>query len=429
MRCSGHGGDGAADGWRRPVGVSPSHAPLTGYETMCRSSGASREPRDRRPDACCIASHLRLSRSCRQTVVVRAAWSTRSRRCKHGAARKAPKPSEAVLAHGPVTLAVAYFAGLKPSVALCAASSTLSDVIPSVLPIVYRQSPVSLYVCGGWNGEQQEFLSSGELFDESTKKWTNLPPMSCRRVRAACAVAAGKLYVIGGKDAAQRWASAERFDPVSGTWEELPPMSENRSDVAATAVDGKVYVCGGFDGKDNLNSVICFDPKISAWLVCPSLRQGRGGLAVVGMSGQLFVIGGYDGKRALRSVEHWKMSEARWKELPPMSQDRVFPAAALLDGCVCVCGGRGQTAGEIALQSAERYDPASCTWKALPSSSRPMAAAAFSFSKGWIYAFGGYSKPHFLSSAWRLNPLTGACEELPSMKGKRGGAIAVSMTH
>merc|ERR1739848_864401 len=92
-----------------------------------------------------------------------------------------------------------------------------------------------LYVCGGRSvqpagGASTCALTSAEIFCPLANIWEALPPMLTARLGAAAAVAAGKLFVFGGRCAsgAEALRSVEYYDPASRTWELSPAMLHPR---------------------------------------------------------------------------------------------------------------------------------------------------------------------------------------------------------
>ena len=68
-----------------------------------------------------------------------------------------------------------------------------------------------------------------------------------------------------------------RYDQITKQWSFVAPMSTPRSTVGVAVLDGKLYAVGGRDGSSCLNSVECYDPNTNRWtLVSPMLKR-RGG--------------------------------------------------------------------------------------------------------------------------------------------------------
>jgi N-acetylneuraminic acid mutarotase len=74
-------------------------------------------------------------------------------------------------------------------------------------------------------------------------------------------VARGKVYLIGGDDAAGVELSLnEEYDPGADTWTTRAPMPTPRNDAMGAAVAGKVYVIGGSGGPGVFSANEQFDP-------------------------------------------------------------------------------------------------------------------------------------------------------------------------
>merc|ERR1712048_913713 len=95
-------------------------------------------------------------------------------------------------------------------------------------------------------------LDSVERLDLSLNTWETMPSMLFAHRGAAAGVIMGKLYVCGGYDANDEPMDlCECLDPTSSTsWEALPLMLEPRAEPAAGVLGGKLYVCGGRGERD-----------------------------------------------------------------------------------------------------------------------------------------------------------------------------------
>ena len=54
------------------------------------------------------------------------------------------------------------------------------------------------------------------------------------------------MFVIGGNDGSSFLSSCEVFDPVSSKWSFAAPMNKPRAGLGADVLDGLLYVAGGF---------------------------------------------------------------------------------------------------------------------------------------------------------------------------------------
>ena len=54
----------------------------------------------------------------------------------------------------------------------------------------------------------------------------------------------GRIYVAGGNDGSSFLSSCEVFDPMTNKWSFLAPMQRPRAGVGADVLDGMLYVAG-----------------------------------------------------------------------------------------------------------------------------------------------------------------------------------------
>ena len=152
-----------------------------------------------------------------------------------------------------------------------------------------------------------------EEFDPATKTFTNcggscasLP--SARKI-ASTAVTNGKIYVMGGRNAASganNVTLVEEYDVATDTWTNCggvcAPMPRPLHGFSTATVDGRVYTFGGFDSSeptalDGIRSEVYeFDPNINAWTNCGgscAVLPDKNHLAVAAeLNGKVYVIGG-----------------------------------------------------------------------------------------------------------------------------------------
>ena len=68
------------------------------------------------------------------------------------------------------------------------------------------------------------------------------------RSRVGVAVMHNRLYAIGGYNGQERLSTVEVFDAKTKRWSKVAAMNCKRSAVGAVALSDRLYVCGGFDG-------------------------------------------------------------------------------------------------------------------------------------------------------------------------------------
>jgi len=193
-----------------------------------------------------------------------------------------------------------------------------------------------IYLVGGTGRKVYEkdssidLLSSLEIYDLKTNKWTVGTPMrQGRQIFPAVFAPDRKLYVFGGyghlgmidqesgesnqayekrskemdEMSKQVLSSVEAYDPKTNTWTPRAPMPVGVEGAgAALGADGKIYVVGGtrsYSSPLPLKTVQVYDPVKDKWSKGPSLKTRRQGLAVVSTrDGRIYAIGGTSQYRA-----------------------------------------------------------------------------------------------------------------------------------
>ena len=96
-------------------------------------------------------------------------------------------------------------------------------------------------------------LSSAELYDPETGRFSPTGPMNvARQGQMAVLLATGQVLIVGGEAAggvADALASAEVYDPATGTFRAAGTMATGRDSPSATTLPGgSVLIAGGADG-------------------------------------------------------------------------------------------------------------------------------------------------------------------------------------
>jgi hypothetical protein len=224
--------------------------------------------------------------------------------------------------------------------------------------------------------EDPAFLSSSELWDPRTGRWSNAGLMAGRRSSHASALLPdGRVLAIGGDH--QLWtgliapspmgrslATVEvwnpRAGPTSNTWTPIQPMRIPRSAPRAVNLhDGRILVVGGTDSPKPAE---VWDPATGAWaLVRELVPPAEAGVAVL-KSGLVLIVGGSDSV-VLDSTRSWDPATRRVVDAGALNIPRAAPDLHVLaDGSVLVFGGR-YSAGGPCLARAEVWTSASNAWK------------------------------------------------------------------
>jgi N-acetylneuraminic acid mutarotase len=149
-------------------------------------------------------------------------------------------------------------------------------------------------------------VGTNESYDPATNKWESHKAMPTPRNHPAIGVINGKIYLIGGRLAANGIGNGyaasntdvvEEYSPMTDSWRAMNRMPTARSGEGWTTYEGKIYVAGGeernYHMEGPLRDVEVFDPAANDWYRLPSMPTARHGVNVAAYGGKLFVVGGH----------------------------------------------------------------------------------------------------------------------------------------
>jgi N-acetylneuraminic acid mutarotase len=175
---------------------------------------------------------------------------------------------------------------------------------------------------------------------------------------SAAAAAGGKLYVIGGFDAAgNSLRTVWVFD--GSRWSAGPPLPLGLDHTSAATLNDQIYVAGGHSfGSD---SARFFRLDSAKWTELAHMRHARGGHALVAAAGRLYVIGGNTaGPINVPPAEVYNPATNAWSDLPSLPSPRNHVAGFVLGADVCVVGGRSPATAHV-----DCYNVNSSAWMRL----------------------------------------------------------------
>lgn len=266
----------------------------------------------------------------------------------------------------------------------------------------------------------------------SAQSWSDAAPMETARVGAASAILDGRLYVMGGRDAAgEPLRSVEVFDPATG-WSRIGDLLSPRVDAAAAVLDSVIVLVGGRSGENGpIREAEVFDPAWGRWRPFAGLQVEREGLAVVAQDSVLFVIGGTGPNGSyLAATEAYGLGSgwapfSAW-DLSPASERARF-GAAVVDDALIVIGGLSQFGP---LRSVERYAPGEPPHLLFPLPEPGRGGFATALKRDTIYVVGGLDgNGRVLTDVHELTeisetPLSGVWTALSPLPSPREGAVA-----
>ncbi len=152
-----------------------------------------------------------------------------------------------------------------------------------------------LIVVGGENNDNQDGLSSGEMYDPRTNRWQPIADMSVKREGATSGVVCGRLVVVGGDGETDFLKSGEMYDPRTNRWQPIADMSVKRFVPTSGVVCGRLVVVGGSndDNPNGLKSGEMYDPRTNRWQPIADMSVRRCGATSEVICGRLVVVGGF----------------------------------------------------------------------------------------------------------------------------------------
>ena len=226
----------------------------------------------------------------------------------------------------------------------------------------------SVLITGG-NDNMNTSLTTCELFDPATEKWTETQGMKTPRFQHTTHVLSdGRVVAIAGYNDGMMVSSVEIYDPTAGTWSDGGMIITARMNHTSILLqNGKILIVGGFDGSDFLKLCELYDPATKSSVAAGSLKLGRHDHnAILLKSGKVLItggrVGGADGVY-LNEAELYDPTTDAWTVINPMNSSRIIGTLVeFSDETVLAAGGRA-TANN-ATQSADLFDPVSQTWTA-----------------------------------------------------------------
>lgn len=284
----------------------------------------------------------------------------------------------------------------------------------------------TVLVVGGFHEKDPlgETLSSAEIYDPRTDRWTPAASMAFRRARhAATLLRDGRALVFGGISSSldpNDWsfpAVGELYDPRTGRWSETAPDVGGRQGHTATLLlDGRVLVVGGMGEMGPEPSAKLYDPMRDSWAVAAwpvVVRVSH--TATVLRDGRVLVLGGVGAKAvevAQGPMHYGTEPEASgdlydptrniWIPILAMHSTRLQHTATLLrDGSLLVVGGAYANPGH-----PEIYEVAANHWVQATAVINRHAHTATLLPDGRVLVVGGFGIDA-LTTAWIYHPEAG----------------------
>lgn len=232
--------------------------------------------------------------------------------------------------------------------------------VPRYHPTLTVLPDSRVLAAGGGSGG--DIVSAGaELFDPSTGRWTEAPPMSTPRLDASAVLLhTGQVLVAGGEataNEASSLSSAELFDYRTNRWTPAPSMyNAHAAAISAILPDGTALVAGGYDYAGGFGIATgaseFYDPVNGRWSAGPPLQLARGEAGFARLTdGSVLAVGGDNRQASVRTQATGELLDwrsRRWTLLPPTGRTRIRPTVtALPPGGALVVGGGSDVAAQL----------------------------------------------------------------------------------
>lgn len=237
-----------------------------------------------------------------------------------------------------------------------------------------------IYIPGGFNGDNTEYLNKHLVYDTVEQTWTwdeepaiptALLPSGQMFAWAAAAAeepAQASYFVTGGKTSVNQEPNefdvvipnVYRYTTATKVWSAVTPMSSARYAHTAAWVNKAnrgLCVAGGLttgvDGDGNNIVVLltggeCYNPSVGAWQQTGTMNFPRYNAgSAVGPDGNWYVFGGLDATGGVPETEVYEPNTNAWHPLSgdyslggsPDDPARVWPRGAFWNGVLYVFGG------------------------------------------------------------------------------------------
>lgn len=243
--------------------------------------------------------------------------------------------------------------------------------------------------------------------------------MKYPRSHAAAVALGNKAYLIGGVGEDQEpLTSVEIYDPQEERWIEGPPLSGPRSHLSAVMLGERIFALGGKvqrpDGSTEfLRTVEIFNPTTQTWDKGPDLLgvHGAGGAGIV--RGIIYVVGGEQPEATKKDnsgmsfSERWDPLRKKWFEIPPLPTPRFDFSTIWYNGKLIVMGGKVRQANrDVLLDTSEAYDPNNKAWEDYPLTKLPQSTAGIGVcSMANLFIMGGETKEGLLDNTYSVDQL------------------------
>ena len=298
----------------------------------------------------------------------------------------------------------------------------------------------SLLVAGGFSpSAAPPFVSSAELYNPDTNKWTMTAPMHIGRAGAmAVTLNNGDVLVTGGLGAL---TSCELYNATTNIWTMTGNMTQPRFDHQIVLLDdGSVLVVGGggFGNPEN-NVTETYNPSTGVWKTDARQPLSRADMIAVKLpNGNVLVAGGHTSKVETLLSEIYNPVADNWTQTGSLITPHGDAGGVLLNNkAVLIAGGYttyNDTDATIQyLYTSEIFNITSSSWKMTGDMNLPRGEIGLNIVRlgnGQVLVPGGNYQPEKGQSTSELyNPVNGTWSMAGSMSVPHGeGAMSILLT-
>ncbi len=168
---------------------------------------------------------------------------------------------------------------------------------------------------------------------DSQSEWVYTTPMQEGRKNASAVTTGGKIYVLGGENAARSLKSFEVYDTGKKTWEALPDYPGTETGICKAAMfayNNQIYVIGGQTDTSAtaklLNSVYAYNTETKQWKKKADMAEGRTNLASAVSKDRLYV---WTKAGATDKAEIYDIKTDTWERAVMPDTSTVIDAASV----------------------------------------------------------------------------------------------------
>jgi len=170
------------------------------------------------------------------------------------------------------------------------------------------------------------------------------PSLPAAVEETAAASAGGRLYVMGGFNAAGASLSTVYvFDGAQ--WSAGPRLPLPLDHASAATLDDRVYIAGGHS--NGADSARLYRLDGDRWTSLASMHFARGGHALIAVSGKLYALGGNTSRGDVPAIESYDPAVNRWTIVGSLPQPRNHLMGFPIGSAACVAGGRTPTSARV----------------------------------------------------------------------------------